>query len=156
MKLSRYVGYAIPVVLFVVVLAYAGLLAGGVLSIKAASPAARRMILALLHGFGDFNPGIAAAFVVALIGAIIIAATIAPVLFATRSGDLTTICVSLVLLVLIWLTIFAARSTFDLVFPAVIYLASLTLSAIVFSTRRIVEAIKPGPAKQMPVLRAAG
>jgi len=156
MKLARYVGYAIPVVLFIVVLAYAGLLAGGVLSIKAASPAARRVIFALLHGFGDFNPGIGAALVVILVGTIIIAATVAPMLFAVRSADLTTICVSLVLLVLIWLAIFTAHSTFDLVFVAVIYLASLTLSAIVFSARRIVEAIKPGPAKQMPVLRAAG
>jgi hypothetical protein len=72
---------------------------------------------------------------------VVICAAIAPLLFAIRSGDVLTVVVSIVLVVVTWLAVVFSRTVIDLAVASVIYLASMVLSVAVFGVTRVVAAI---------------
>ena len=85
--------------------------------------------------------GSASAAALLAIAVVVVLAAIAPIIFAARSGDVVTVLVSIVLVAATWLLVFQSRTVIDMTIAAVMYLASMTLSVLVFASTRIVDAI---------------
>jgi Na+/H+-dicarboxylate symporter len=80
---------------------------------------------------------------------IICCAALAPIIYAARSGDILTVLVSLVLTTAAIAALVSSRTVFDMVLGALVYLANLTLSAIVYAAHYIAQS-RAGP---IPVSR---
>jgi len=87
--------------------------------------------------------GVGAVVAIALVFVGFLAA-IAPLVFAIRSGDGMTVLVCLVLVVCTWAIALNSRTSIDLALAGCIYIASMTLAAVVFAMRRIVDTLAPG------------
>jgi hypothetical protein len=72
-------------------------------------------------------------------------AAIAPLIYAARSGDLFTIVVSIVALVVCFILISGSRTVIDMVLAAIVYFTSAFISVIMYSTNRIVDQLRGGP-----------
>lgn len=95
---------------------------------------------ALNQAAAAIGGGASVAAVIA-VAVIVLLAAVAPILFAARSGDVMTVLVSIVLVAATWILVFQSRTVIDMTIAAVIYLASMTLSVIVFASTRIADAI---------------
>jgi hypothetical protein len=69
-------------------------------------------------------------------------AAIAPLIYAARSGDLFTIIVSIVALVVCFILISGSRTVIDMVLAAIVYFTSAFISVIMYSTNRIVDQLR--------------
>lgn len=94
--------------------------------------------------------GISAVVIGIVVGLLVIFAALAPIIFAARSGDAFTTMVCIVLTLTTWGLVFLTRTVIDLTLAAVLYLASLTLSAVVFGASRIVDAIRANSRSREP------
>ena len=72
-------------------------------------------------------------------------AAIAPLIYAARSGDLFTVIVSIVALVVCFILISGSRTVIDMVLAAIVYFTSAFISVIMYSTNRIVDQLRGGP-----------
>jgi hypothetical protein len=61
-------------------------------------------------------------------------AAIAPLIYAARSGDLFTIIVSIVALIVCFILISGSRTVIDMVLAAIVYFTSAFISVIMYST----------------------
>ncbi|MGE0522033.1 MAG: hypothetical protein AB7O60_03230 [Variibacter sp.] len=93
--------------------------------------------------------GTAAIVAGAVLVFVLVCTAIAPILYAIRSGDALTIIVSLVLTTAALAALVSSRTVFDMVISALLYMANLTLSAIVFATSRI-TAERPSLERRAP------
>ncbi|PYF03758.1 hypothetical protein BJ122_10514 [Rhodopseudomonas faecalis] len=67
---------------------------------------------------------------------------LAPLIFAARSGDLFTVVVSVVALVVCFALAFNSRSIMDIMLAAIIYFTSALISVVIYSTNHIADAIR--------------
>jgi hypothetical protein len=60
-------------------------------------------------------------------------AAVAPLIYAARSGDVITSVICLALTVVTWMIVFSARTSIDLCFAGLVYLAAMVLSVGVYN-----------------------
>lgn len=75
--------------------------------------------------------------VAAVIAIIFVLAALAPVVYAMRANDPLTVVISIVLVGITWTLVFVARTSIDTILAALIYLASMVLSVVVFAAKHI-------------------
>jgi hypothetical protein len=76
------------------------------------------------------------------IGFCIFLAAIAPFIYAARSGDLFTVVISIVALVICFTLLASSRTIIDMVLAAIVYFTSAFISVIMYSTNRIAAAMQ--------------
>ena len=78
---------------------------------------------------------------------------VAPFIYAARSGDLFTVIVSIVALVVCFVLLTFGRTVIDMVLAAIVYFTSALISVVMYSTSRIASAIEGPLAQAMPIQR---
>lgn len=78
-------------------------------------------------------------------------AAIAPIIYAGRSGDAFTFLFAVASLILVFALLVSSRTVIDMVLASIVYFTSAIVSVVVFSTKRISEAIR-GDHAQDPYL----
>jgi len=66
----------------------------------------------------------------------------APLIYAARSGDLFTVIVSIVALVVCFIMLIGSRTVIDMVLAAIVYFTSAFISVIMYSTNRIADQLR--------------
>ncbi|MGY3452487.1 hypothetical protein [Bradyrhizobium sp. USDA 4353] len=84
--------------------------------------------------------GVSVALVLVIAVCAVLAA-VAPFVFAARSGDIFTIVVSVVALVLCFALLINSRTVIDQVLAGIIYFTSAIVSVVMYSTNRIAQVL---------------
>lgn len=77
-------------------------------------------------------------------------AVIAPIIFAVRSSDIITVLISIILVLVTWAIVITTNTITGYTLAGIVYLASITLSAIVFAAERIARRNTMGGRADIP------
>ncbi len=131
---------SIAIILFLIAVPYLGLVWDGQLP-----PPRWDAIVLGIEGVVNHSRDGAGTLLITAIAIVVLLAALAPLVFAIRSGDIVTILVCAVLVTLTWIIALNSRTSIDLALAGIVYLASLTLSAVVFSAHKIGSALDRTP-----------
>ncbi|MCK1600822.1 hypothetical protein IVB02_05150 [Bradyrhizobium sp. 166] len=76
------------------------------------------------------------------IGLCFLLTAIAPFIYAARSGDVFTVVVSIVSLVVCFAILASSRTVIDMVLAAIIYFTSALISVVMYSANRVAAALE--------------
>ncbi|MET3966703.1 hypothetical protein [Bradyrhizobium sp. S3.9.1] len=76
------------------------------------------------------------------IGLCFLLTAIAPLIYAARSGDVFTVVVSIVSLVVCFAILASSRTVIDMVLAAIVYFTSALISVVMYSSSRVAAALE--------------